>query len=115
LPASLNEQTPIEAEAEPPRASARDRLEAAHRRLRGALDALDSAVIRQNERALGQADQNAEFSALQDDRSRLAVELEAASRRLKALEAANGEAARRIERASAAVRAVLAADSAGEG
>lgn len=114
MPASLNEQTPIEAEAEPQRASARERLEMAQRRLRGALEALDSAVFRQNERALGHADQNAEFSALQDDRSRLAVDLEAAVQRVRTLESANGEAARRIERASAAVRAVLAADSAGE-
>ncbi|WP_374545855.1 DUF4164 family protein [Rhodoblastus sp.] len=87
------------------------RLETARRRLRVALDGLDAAVTRQAERALDQADQAAEYAALQDDRSRLAVELDAAARRLRALEAANGEAARRIERASAAVRAVLAADS----
>lgn len=119
MPPSLNEPTPIEAEPSPPRqekpgAQERPetaRLETARRRLRVALDGLDAAVTRQAERALDQADQAAEYAALQDDRSRLAVELDAAARRLRALEAANGEAARRIERASAAVRAVLAADS----
>lgn len=90
------------------------RLETARLRLRSALDGLESAVDRQAERALQQADQTAEYTALQDDRSRLALELDAATRRLRVLESANGEAARRIERASAAVRAVLAADAARE-
>ncbi len=87
----------------------------AQRRLRAALEGLVVALSRHNERALEQADQAAEYSALQEDRSRLARELDAASSRLRALEAAHGEAARRIERASAAVRAVLADDSSGEG
>lgn len=87
----------------------------ARRRLRAALEGLVVALSRHNERALEQADRAAEYSALQDDRSRLAQEFDAASTRLRALEAAHGEAARRIERASAAVRAVLADDSSGEG
>ena len=52
---------------------------------------------------------SAEFSAMQEDRSRLALELDAATARLRAFEAANGEALARVERASAAVRALLAA------
>ncbi len=78
--------------------------------MRAALAGLDHALSRHNELALEQADQVAEFSALQEDRSRLARELDAATVRMRVLEAANGEAARRIERASAAVRAVIAND-----
>jgi uncharacterized protein YlxW (UPF0749 family) len=79
--------------------------------LRAALEGLDAALSLQSERALESADESAEFSALQEDRSRLAQELGAATARLRAFEAANGEALARVERASAAVRAVLAADS----
>lgn len=117
---TLNEQTPAEADTAVPAGAAdpqghrpgpQERLDAARRRLRAALEGLDAAVIRQAERAIEQADQTAEYSALQDDRSRLAQEVDSALNRVRALEGANGEAARRIERASAAVRAVLAADS----
>jgi D-serine deaminase-like pyridoxal phosphate-dependent protein len=113
-----DEPTPEESiEAAPARvdhAGSGERLQAAHKRLRVALDGLDYALGRQAARALEQADQIAEYAALQEDRSRLAVELDAAARRTQALDAANGEAARRIERAAAAVRAVLAADANGE-
>jgi hypothetical protein len=120
LSPTLNEQTPAEADAAAPGAAAdsrghrsgpQERLDAARRRLRAALEGLDAAVIRQAERAIEQADQTAEYSALQDDRSRLALEVDSTLNRVRALEGANGEAARRIERAAAAVRAVLAADS----
>jgi hypothetical protein len=118
LSPKLNEQTPAEtaapaAAADPrgDRTGPQERLDAARRRLRAALEGLDAAVIRQAERALEQSDQTAEYSALQDDRSRLALEVDSALNRVRALEGANGEAARRIERAAAAVRAVLAADS----
>lgn len=90
-------------------------LSEARRQLRAALDALDQAIGRHAERAREQADRAAEYSALQDDRSRLAQELDAALTRIGALERANGEAARRVERAGAAVRAVIAADGAREG
>jgi chromosome segregation ATPase len=90
-------------------------LSEARRQLRAALDTLDHAIGRQAERAREQADRAAEYSALQEDRSRLAQELDAALTRIGDLERAIGEAARRIERASAAVRAVLSADDAREG
>jgi hypothetical protein len=90
------------------------RLAEAQKRLRLALDGLDHALSRHNERALEQSDQAAEFDAVQEDRSRLAQECEAALARMRALEAANIEASRRIERASAAVRAVIGADGARE-
>jgi chromosome segregation ATPase len=85
-------------------------LAAAQKRLRAALEGLDHAVSRHHELVLEQADQVAEYSLLQEDRSRLAQELDTALGRAHALEAANLEAARRIERASAAVRAVIAGD-----
>ncbi|WP_298358781.1 DUF4164 family protein [Rhodoblastus sp.] len=110
MSSTVNEQPPPDAAAHDA-AGARERFDAARRRLRAAFEALDAAISRRAERALEQADQLAEYSALQDDRSRLALELDAAARRARALEAANLEAARRIERAAAAVRAVLTADT----
>jgi hypothetical protein len=44
---------------------------------------------------------------MQDDRARLAVELDGALDRNRGLLAANIEAGRRIERASAAIRTIL--------
>lgn len=79
--------------------------------MRAALEGLDAALSLHAERALETADEAAEFSAMQEDRSRLAQELDAATIRLRAFEAANGEALARVERASAAVRTLLAADS----
>jgi hypothetical protein len=45
---------------------------------------------------------------MQDDRSRLAVELDGAIARAKSLELANDEVARRLTAASAEIRGVLA-------
>ena len=45
---------------------------------------------------------------MQDDRARLAVELDGALDRNRGLLSANAEAARRLSRAGAAIRAVLA-------
>jgi len=45
---------------------------------------------------------------MQDDRSRLAVELDGAIARAKSLELANDEVARRLNHASAGIKAVLA-------
>ncbi|MGO8738770.1 DUF4164 family protein [Rhodoblastus sp.] len=118
MSSTVNEQLPPEFTASAPveagRAQAKERFDAARRRLRAAFGALDAAISRRAERASELADRLAEYSALQDDRSRLAIELDAAARRARTLESANVEAARRIERAAAAVRAVLAADSSAE-
>lgn len=117
MPSTLNQQTspqvsaPIPAEPGRFREGWDVRLDAARQRLRAALGALDAAVSRHNEKALEQADQRTEYAALQEDRSRLAVDLDAAIQRTRALESANAEASRRVERATAAVRAVLDADS----
>jgi len=99
--------SPKPAAPEPP-PSAEDRVAGSVRRLDAALEALDHAVSLQNERRLELADQEAEYSALQEDRSRLAQALDAANERIEALQDNQVEAARRVERASATVRAILA-------
>ncbi len=96
---------------EPATPASEARLSSARKRLRAALADLDQALSLHAERMQEQADQAAEFSAMQEDRSRLAQEIDAATARLRALETASGEALLRVERAGAAVRAVLAADS----
>jgi hypothetical protein len=107
LPISPREPTNLEASADP---AAEFLLAEARKRLRAALEGLDQALSRHGQLVLEQADQIAEYAALQDDRSRLAQELDAAAARERLLEAANLEAARRIERVSATVRAVIDAD-----
>jgi hypothetical protein len=91
----------------------RERLAQARERLRAALDGLDSAIGLQAERALAQADQEAEFVAMQANRSQLALDLHEAQDRLQALAAARAEVLGRVERAGSVVRAVLA-NAAGE-
>ncbi len=48
-----------------------------------------------------------EFALMQDDRSRLAVELDAALDRARALEAANAEAGERLARAAETIALVI--------
>jgi hypothetical protein len=84
-------------------------LEAALRRLSAALDLLAAANERRAEAQAMRANLAEELALMQDDRTRLAVELDGAIARVKALELANEEAARRLSRAVAEVRAVLAA------
>ncbi len=50
-----------------------------------------------------------ELAVMQDDRSRLAVELDGAVARSNSLEAANAEIARRLKSANSALREVLGA------
>jgi predicted nucleic acid-binding Zn-ribbon protein len=82
---------------------------AAARRLEAAVEALDRAIASHIERRGELSDQEAEFFALQEDRSRLACALDAANTRIETLQENQIEAARRVERARAAVRAILAA------
>ena len=72
-----------------------DSLEISLKRLASAVDALEWASTQE------------EFALMQDDRSRLAVELDAAVDRSRALESANAEAAKRLARAAQAVERVL--------
>ena len=85
-----------------------DRLGTAFARLSGALDHLESAVARRAEADAGRADLDLEFSLLQDDRSRLATELDAALARARGLLTANAQVSARLDRATSEVEAVLA-------
>jgi chromosome segregation ATPase len=85
-----------------------DRLDAALRRLAAALDKLEAAGERRAKADAVRGNLEEELAVLQDDRSRLAVELDGAIARAKSLEVANEEVGRRLHHASAEIRAVLA-------
>jgi hypothetical protein len=87
----------------------RENLDLALRRLAIALDQLEAAQARGARALAMHADVEEELAVMQDDRSRLAVELDAAVARNKALMAANDEVAKRLERASDTIRDLLAA------
>jgi hypothetical protein len=84
-----------------------DPLEPSLKRLRAALDLLEAAVERRARQDSARADVEEELALMQDDRARLAVELDAALDRNRGLLSANIEASRRLARASAAVRAIV--------
>jgi chromosome segregation ATPase len=85
-----------------------ERLDAALKRLAAALDRLDAANERRTKADALRANLEEELAIMQDDRARLAVELDGAIARSKSLELANGEVARRLNVASAEIRGVLA-------
>lgn len=72
-----------------------------------ALDLLEAAVHRRSEKDLVRSNLGDEIAILQDDRSRLAVELDGALARGKSLSASNQEISIRLERASSSIRAIL--------
>jgi chromosome segregation ATPase len=88
-------------------------IEAASRRLSSALDALDAAVERVAEIERGEQGLNAQIRALDADRSRLAAELDTMAAQARDLEAANREAAHRLDGAIETVRAVLGVQAPG--
>jgi len=73
------------------------------RRMRAAIDLLEAALERRARRDASRRDADEELALMQDDRARLAVELDGALDRGRALEAANAEAAKRLAQASAAL------------
>ena len=73
------------------------------RRMRAAIDLLEAALERRARRDASRRDADEELALMQDDRARLAVELDGALDRARALEAANAEAAKRLAQASAAL------------
>jgi hypothetical protein len=77
------------------------------KRLASAVDALELAVDRRMRHDEARAAEQEEFALMQDDRSRLAVELDAAVDRSRTLESANGEAAKRLAHAARAIERVL--------
>jgi hypothetical protein len=84
-----------------------DLLDPSLKRLRAALDLLEAAMERRARQDGARSDAQEELALMQDDRARLAVELDGALDRNRGLMAANLEAAQRVERAGAAIRAVL--------
>jgi hypothetical protein len=88
-----------------------DTSEPSIERLRAALDALEAALER---RVMGEArrtDADEELAIMQDDRSRLAVELDAALADNRALAAANAAAAERIAKVRGTIEEMLRADA----
>ena len=78
------------------------------RRLEAALGQLEASVSRRLEIERRRGDLETELQIMQDDRARLAVELEGTSARLAQVEAAADDVGHRVERALGAVRDVLA-------
>jgi hypothetical protein len=86
----------------------RESLELALKRLAIAIDQLEAVQSRRARALAAHADVEEELAVMQDDRSRLAVELDAAVARNKALMTANDEVAQRLERATDTIRDLLA-------
>jgi hypothetical protein len=84
-----------------------DSIDLAQQRLALALDALEAASERRRETDRGQAALAEQVHALGSDRARLANELDEATARARALEAAGREVTERIDRAVATIRDVL--------
>jgi len=83
-------------------------LETAFKGLLAALDQLEAACERRVKADAERSNLEEELAVLQDDRSRLALELDDAQARAKSLELANGEVARRLAKASSNIRTILA-------
>jgi chromosome segregation ATPase len=82
-------------------------IEAATRRLALALDRLEASADERHEVDLGEDNLMAQVHALDDDRSRLASNLDAATARARSLERTNREIARRLNSAIGTIRSVL--------
>ena len=82
-------------------------LEMAIKRVASAVERLEWAADARARQDEARATRQEEFALMQDDRSRLAVELDAAVDRSRALESANGEAAKRLADAARAIGRVL--------
>jgi chromosome segregation ATPase len=93
----------------------RDAIDAALERLARALDLLEQAAEARSETDSRRAERDEAISVLEDDRSRLAVELDGAIARNRSLEHAADEVSRRLEAARATVQDLLAAAELGAG
>ena len=82
-------------------------VEQATRRLAQALDMLDAAVDRRIEIDRSRAILTEQVHALDADRSKLAADLDAQLAKVRGLEAANREVARRLDAAMENIRSVL--------
>jgi len=84
-----------------------NRLDNALKRLAVALDQLEAASERRLKAAEQRGDVEEEFAVLQDDRARLAVELDGAVARSQSLELANNEVARRLAKARETIEEMM--------
>lgn len=84
-----------------------NRLDASLKRLAVALDRLEAAAERRVIAERLRLDQEEALAVMQDDRSRLAVDLDGALARAHALREANIEATRLMQSAGATIRALL--------
>ena len=82
-------------------------LDDAMKRLDAALGLLEASVSRRFDLERRGGDLETELQIMQDDRARLAVELDGTVTRLNQVEAAAEDVARRVERAIGAVRQVM--------
>ena len=84
-----------------------DALGSSLKRLAAAVDQLERAAERRMRQDEARANAEEEYALMQDDRSRLAVELDAALDRSRALEAANIEAGERLAQAAEAIGRII--------
>lgn len=82
-------------------------LDAAMRRLHTALGQMETALGRRLDGDAMRSDLEIELQVMQDDRARLATELESATARVAQLEAAAEHVGRRVEGAIGTIRDVL--------
>ncbi|MFC4173970.1 DUF4164 domain-containing protein [Microvirga sp. GCM10011540] len=83
-------------------------LDDAMKRLEMALGLLEASVSRRLDADRRRGDLETELQLMQDDRARLAVELDSALTRLQRFEAATDDVSRRVRQAIGAVQSVLA-------
>jgi hypothetical protein len=83
------------------------RLETALKRLSTALDQLEAAAERRAQADAERSNLVEEFTVMQDDRTRLAVELDGVLARSSGLELANDEVARRLQGVGATIKTIL--------
>ncbi len=84
-----------------------NRLDNALKQLAVALDQLEAASERRLKAAEQRSDVEEEFAVLQDNRARLAVELDGAVARSQSLELANNEVARRLAKARETIEEMM--------
>lgn len=87
-------------------------IEAATRRLQAALDALEAAAERRLETGARSAALAEQMHALENDRARLASDLDDATARARQLERTNREVSQRLDAAMNSIRSVIAAQEA---
>lgn len=91
-----------------------DAIDAALERLWRALDLLEAAAEARSEGDSRRAERDEAISVLEDDRSRLAVELDGALARNRSLEHAADEVSRRLEAARTTVQSLLSVAESGQ-